>query len=456
MPLLLDAAGLLADSAQRAWRQHETASSNWDLWAQSLRSASQVSMTALVTSLQAKMLQQPQPDPLSENLCLLWQCARHVGGDGSSASLQDIVNASKSRNGYLPGLVQEVLLEAFGGQQLAQGVALFANALRVGGTPAAGGGAGGFVRGPDLVTGHGWIQAVAAASEACDVPTAPEPNPEGVGETAASVEQRGAPHFNIADQDDRLGSTGLTQEMHGMEVDRPQIPQVSEDRAMNGRRVRRRRQPQHNSWELLRCTMCQSADAHQAQDSRGLMQHMVRMHLGQALLPETVAQLRALGKEACRICACIRARTTARCSTCGCATATRPLQLGDIVPDRRRGTNQEGSVPAAASPADAANRPTGQTTDSDTEQTQNGYNVRAATVSEASARDAQLLRHLTLEGIPMCVAGRMAICLAEATEACIEGDETWSFLARFRSRLLLATVPSGVDRNEELKRRLRL
>ena len=241
-----------------------------------------------------------------------------------------------------------------------------------------------------------------------------------------------------------------------MEVDRPQVPQVSGDRAINGRRVRRRRQPQHNSWELLRCTMCQSADAHQAQDSRGLMQHMVRMHLGQALLPETVAQLRALGKEACRICACIRARTTARCSTCGCATATRHLQLGDIVPDRRRGTNQEGSVPAAASPADAANRPTGQTTDSDTEQTQNGYNVRAATVSEASARDAQLLRHLTLEGIPMCVAGRMAICLAEATEECIVGDETWSFLARFRSRLLLATVPSGVDRNEELKRRLRL
>ncbi len=80
-------------------------------------------MTALVTSLQAKMLQQPQLDPLSENICLLWQCARHVGGDGSSASLQDIVNASKSRNGYLPGLVQEVLLEAFGGQQLEQGVA---------------------------------------------------------------------------------------------------------------------------------------------------------------------------------------------------------------------------------------------------------------------------------------------------------------------------------------------
>jgi hypothetical protein len=33
-------------------------------------------------------------------------------------------------------------------------------------------------------------------------------------------------------------------------------------------------------------------------------------------------------------------------------------------------------------------------------------------------------------------------------------NEVWGFLARYRSRLLLAPVPEGVDRNTELKRRL--
>jgi len=38
----------------------------------------------------------------------------------------------------------------------------------------------------------------------------------------------------------------------------------------------------------------------------------------------------------------------------------------------------------------------------------------------------------------------------------MEGDECWGLLCRYRARLLLAAVPSGTDRNEELKRRLRL
>ena len=56
--------------------------------------------------------------------------------------------------------------------------------------------------------------------------------------------------------------------------------------------------------------MCQTAAAHVARDSRGLLQHMARVHAGQPLLPEAIAQLRAPGKEACRICAGIRARAT--------------------------------------------------------------------------------------------------------------------------------------------------
>ena len=178
MPLLLDAAGLLSADAQRTWRQHASASSGWDHWAQDLRSAPQVSMTALVTRLQAKILQQARADPLTENVCLLWQCARHIGGPDSSASLPEIVRASRTRSGYIPGQAQEVILEAFGGSQLAQAVTLFANTLRqrppagneqaVTGLTPAGGARGAdatapgatanarFVRGQDLVTGHGW------------------------------------------------------------------------------------------------------------------------------------------------------------------------------------------------------------------------------------------------------------------------------------------------------------
>eukprot|EP00975_Prorocentrum_lima_P055391 11618092-Prorocentrum_lima.AAC.1 len=61
------------------------------------------------------------------------------------------------------------------------------------------------------------------------------------------------------------------------------------------------------------------------------------MHLGQALTPEAIAQLRHHDKAACRICSGIRAHTHPYCAHCGCATATRPLQLGDTIPDRRRG-----------------------------------------------------------------------------------------------------------------------
>ena len=53
-------------------------------------------------------------------------------------------------------------------------------------------------------------------------------------------------------------------------------------------------------WEGLQCCMCAGADAFQAQDSRGLLLHLVRGHLGQVLTAEAIAQLRALDKVACQ------------------------------------------------------------------------------------------------------------------------------------------------------------
>eukprot|EP00973_Karenia_brevis_P071035 9869275-Karenia_brevis.AAC.1 len=48
------------------------------------------------------------------------------------------------------------------------------------------------------------------------------------------------------------------------------------------------------------------------------------------------------------------------------------------------------------------------------------------------------------------------ISWAEAIEGLVAGDATWSRLARFRCRLILGSIPHGVDRIEEIKTRLRL
>ena len=52
--------------------------------------------------------------------------------------------------------------------------------------------------------------------------------------------------------------------------------------------------------------------------------------------------------------------------------------------------------------------------------------------------------------IPVCVASRQAVCWAETVEGSLADNENWGFLSRYRSRLLLAVVPKGVDRNIEL------
>ena len=216
---------------------------------------------------------------------------------------------------------------------------------------------------------------------------------------------------------------------------------------------------------MLRCAMCPGPDAFQARDSRGLMQHMARMHLGQVLNAEAIAQLRALGKEACRVCAAIRARTTPHCNgPCGCATATRPLQQGDAIPDRRRGSHtspaassspQNGAPAASSGNGNAQQSPHSMRSDDETEC--DAIHLRHARVSANSQQAAKLLgRDDTLKRVPMCVAGRMSVAMTEALEGCMAGDDAWAFLARFRTRLLLARVPRGADTNEELKRRLRL
>ena len=251
--------------------------------------------------------------------------------------------------------------------------------------------------------------------------------------------------------------TGLSQDIANIEIDDiPGPPRPDGGPAPAGQR---RRQGGSAS-SLLRCTMCPDGDAHSARDSRGLLQHMVRMHLGQAIPQQTIEQLRDLGKEAFRICSTIRARTSPQCAFCRYATPTRPLQLGDIIPDRRRGpqTSMVSASPQTPTPPSATHGGVQQqppSDDPDTETQSAQGSGRRVQISLDAKREATCLRRdSTLKCVPICVAGRMCTGMAESIEGCLAADENWAFLARFRARLLLAHVPKGIDTNEELKRRL--
>ena len=58
--------------------------------------------------------------------------------------------------------------------------------------------------------------------------------------------------------------------------------------------------------------------------------------------------------------------------------------------------------------------------------------------------------------LPRCIAARFATAWDESLEGAFRGHDTWATLCRFRSRLLLAEIPKGADRNTELRRRLRM
>ena len=230
--------------------------------------------------------------------------------------------------------------------------------------------------------------------------------------------------------------------------------------------IRRRPTAALARMEALRCRLCPvPATAHLARDGRGLVQHMVTMHMGEPLSLEAIRQLRGLDKAACRMCARIRAQATSFCAHCGCSTGSRPLILGDVVPDRRRtaapaaaadnlpaAATQHGSAAVAASATAPVPGPSAQ--DSDTEPTGPQPAPRAALLSPETIADLPHLGRSSILHIPRSIAHRIADTWSEALEGCLQGDTNWAILARYRCRMLLAPVPEALDRNTELKRRL--
>ena len=81
---------------------------------------------------------------------------------------------------------------------------------------------------------------------------------------------------------------------------------------------------------------------------------------------------------------------------------------------------------------------------------------RTARTIDVSKRMAEGLKHSTLLRVPRCVAAKVETAWTESLEGRFAGNSEWEFLAKYRSRLLLAHMPQGVDRNTDLKRRLRI
>ena len=225
---------------------------------------------------------------------------------------------------------------------------------------------------------------------------------------------------------------------------------------------RSRQQMSNESTVLLRCAMCgPGPGAYQGSDSRGLMQHLCRSHLGHELSAEAVAQLRALDKVACRICAKIRARTTPTRTQCGVATSTRALRLGDQIHDTRRGNQSESRsehldatappLPQTAQDVNGAGAPS-----TDTQYSDAAPQVRHVMVSQRARELFCGLSRRTLDHMPAAVASKYADAWAESLEGMIAGVAPWGELAKYRSRLILAPTSEGMDRNEEVKRRMRL
>ena len=205
---------------------------------------------------------------------------------------------------------------------------------------------------------------------------------------------------------------------------------ISESHSEQPASLRRRRPRQEatsGASVILRCAMCgPSPGAFQPADSRGLLQHLCRTHLGQELTAEAIAQLRNLGKVACRICGGIRARTSPACSRCGCATATRPLRLGDRIPDTRRGAvaGSEGvdsgpSHPRPLSSNDGLHPPAAPAESGDE------WETRRAAVTRRTCDLLNGISRNTLQHFPAAIASRYAVAWAESLEGMMAGDVAW-------------------------------
>ena len=82
--------------------------------------------------------------------------------------------------------------------------------------------------------------------------------------------------------------------------------------------------------------------------------------------------------------------------------------------------------------------------------------LRGVNLTSRTKELCQGLSRRTLDHLPAAVASRFAVAWAECIEGMMQGDEAWGFLASCKAKLILAPDPEDKDRNEEVKRRMKL
>ena len=225
----------------------------------------------------------------------------------------------------------------------------------------------------------------------------------------------------------------------------PPLPTMGNSR----RQPRAKQQPR----EYLRCAHCGSDPAaHVASSDHGLMRHMGQKHGGQRLLPESIGQLRHLGRGAFVVRGAIRSRRCNRCSFCN-NTPLRELRVGDTFQDRRQaGQDVAHGGTSIDQPLSQSSQPVPPGEPLDNSPLPN-CPIRNIVLTDREKHLLSELRRASAKALPRCV---VATAWAESLEGPMSRHQSWALLCRDRCRLLLAEILKGVDRISELKQRLQL
>ena len=206
----------------------------------------------------------------------------------------------------------------------------------------------------------------------------------------------------------------------------------------------------HGAQEYLCCAQCgMVADAHGAFTGGGLMQHMVQKHGGQCCLKTVWDNCSG------SIARLVFAVTLSDRSLVASATPTGATLLSTNFPYRRQPGHQDAAASGLAAgkqlPQSSQPVPPGDPLD---DSPLPNCSIRDVVLTD---RDKQLLSELRLASamaLPRCAVSRYATAWAESLDGAMSSHQSWALLCRYHSRLLLAEIPKGVDRNSELKQRL--
>ena len=127
-------------------------------------------------------------------------------------------------------------------------------------------------------------------------------------------------------------------------------------------------------------------------------------------------------------------------------TRTRQITVGDAIPDHRD-VNEGNAAPPGLAEGGPAAAPSAQLSE---EEDTTRRKIKEVTISADALIDLGRLNRSPPSTVPARFAMRLGATWAEALEGSIVGESEWGILAAHRTRFILAPIPKGVDRMEEL------